>query len=229
MYLPYDASCGDRWAEFAGNGLVYNQWFPLSFDGAEQKPRFNSISHWALNSVTGEWHVGGQNNYILNPSFEADRVAIPSNKKPVQEQLKGWTSEVIKGNKIATFDEHSPQLNYFNSRQDRSKVVGEKALSLCDKVPFERRVFQLVKSRPDIPLNDGRYLLSAMVRTDGTLKEAQMYADVAVVEIHDTNGQWERIEQEVFVKKGCIEVGFRVSSDTGGRLLVDDVSLVRVM
>ncbi len=25
--------CGDRWADFAGNGLGYNQWCPLSFDG----------------------------------------------------------------------------------------------------------------------------------------------------------------------------------------------------
>jgi len=33
--------CGDRWADFAGNGLGYNQWFPLSFDGA--KPYFNSL------------------------------------------------------------------------------------------------------------------------------------------------------------------------------------------
>ena len=56
-----------------------------------------------------------------------------------------------------------------------------------------------------------------------------MYADTVVVEIHDTKGQWEFIEQEVFVKNGRIEVGFRASSDTGGRLLVDDVSLVRVM
>ena len=34
--------CGDRWADFAGNGLGYNQWFPLSFMNDE--PYFNSIS-----------------------------------------------------------------------------------------------------------------------------------------------------------------------------------------
>lgn len=219
--------CGDRWAEFAGNGLGYNQWFPLSFDGVEQKTRFNSMSHWALNPVTGEWRVGERNNYILNPSFEADRVAIPSNKKPVQEQLKGWTSEVIKGNRIATFDVSSPQLNYFNSQQDRLSVVGEKALSLYDKIPFERRVFQKVKSRPEIPLNDGYYHLSAMVRTVGELKVAQMYADAETIDIHDTNGQWLRVERTISVKNGSVEIGFRAASESGGRLLVDDVVLVK--
>ncbi|MGZ5191361.1 MAG: family 43 glycosylhydrolase, partial [Flavisolibacter sp.] len=33
--------CGDRWANFAGNGLGYNQWFPLSFEG--KTPFFNSL------------------------------------------------------------------------------------------------------------------------------------------------------------------------------------------
>jgi hypothetical protein len=105
--------------------------------------------------------------------------------------------------------------------------VGEKALSLCDKVPFERRVFQLVKSRPEIPLNDGYYHLSAMVRTVGELKVAQMYADAETIDIHDTNGQWLRVERTISVKNGSVEIGFRAASESGGRLLVDDVVLVK--
>jgi hypothetical protein len=38
--------CGDRWADFAGNGLGYNQWVPLSFK--DSVPYFNSISSWNL-------------------------------------------------------------------------------------------------------------------------------------------------------------------------------------
>ena len=34
--------CGDRWADFAGNGLGYNQWVPLSFNN--KTPIFNSLS-----------------------------------------------------------------------------------------------------------------------------------------------------------------------------------------
>ena len=44
--------CGDRWADFAGNGLGYNQWFPLSFDG--KTPYFNSLSSWNLDAHTGD-------------------------------------------------------------------------------------------------------------------------------------------------------------------------------
>ena len=218
--------CGDRWAEFAGNGLGYNQWLPLTFEGEENTPRFNSVSHWELNATTGEWRVGAENNYILNPSFEADRNAIPSNRKPVQEQLKGWTSEVITGNKIANFDKHSPQLNYFNTLEDRRIVVGEKSLCLHDTIPFSRRVWQVVESRPNIPLEDGTYTLTAMVRTEGTLTTSVMYAGEQIINIPATNGEWQSLDStEVEVKGGRIEVGFRAEGEAVARLLVDDVEM----
>src|SRR6185437_10784390 len=66
--------CGDRWADFAGNGLGYNQWCPLSFDGAT--PYFNSLNSWNLNAETGQWHVAQDNDFVRNPSFEADRRII---------------------------------------------------------------------------------------------------------------------------------------------------------
>ena len=73
---------GDRWSDFAGNGLGYNQWMPLSFNGTT--PQFQSLSEWSLNATTGQWTVGPNNNYALNPSFEADRVTttLPA----------GWTA-----------------------------------------------------------------------------------------------------------------------------------------
>ena len=64
---------GDRWSDFAGNGIGYNQWMPLSFDGVT--PSMQSVSEWSINPSTGAWTVGPGNNYALNPSFEADRVA----------------------------------------------------------------------------------------------------------------------------------------------------------
>jgi hypothetical protein len=73
---------GDRWADFAGNGIGYNQWMPLSFSGT--KPIFNSLSAWTINVGTGAWSVAPENNYVLNPSFEADRIDVT---KPV-----GWTT-----------------------------------------------------------------------------------------------------------------------------------------
>lgn len=74
--------CGDRWSDFAGNGIGYNQWVPLSFNGSE--PYFNSMTEWDFDAETGLWQVGDGNNWILNPSFDADRVS--------QTSLAGWVN-----------------------------------------------------------------------------------------------------------------------------------------
>jgi Glycosyl hydrolases family 43 len=73
---------GDRWSDFAGNGLGYNQWMPLSFNGTT--PIFNSLSEWSIDVATGNWAVGPNNNYAINPSFEADRVTVTT--------PAGWTA-----------------------------------------------------------------------------------------------------------------------------------------
>lgn len=73
---------GDRWSDFAGNGLGYNQWMPLSFEG--RTPRMESLTHWSINAATGTWSVDARNNYVLNPSFEADRIDMT--------QPAGWTT-----------------------------------------------------------------------------------------------------------------------------------------
>lgn len=65
---------GDRWSDFAGNGLGFNQWLPLEFQG--DKVRFHSLNAWSLNSARGTWTVAPQNNWSPNPSFEADRVSV---------------------------------------------------------------------------------------------------------------------------------------------------------
>jgi hypothetical protein len=73
---------GDRWSDFAGNGIGFNQWMPLTFNGAA--PIMQSLSVWSVEATTGAWSVGPGNNYVLNPSFEADRVTIT--------QPAGWTT-----------------------------------------------------------------------------------------------------------------------------------------
>jgi hypothetical protein len=73
---------GDRWSDFAGNGLGYNQWMPLTFTGTT--PHFQSVSQWSIDATTGTWSVAPGNNYVLNPTFEADRIDVT---QPV-----GWTT-----------------------------------------------------------------------------------------------------------------------------------------
>jgi hypothetical protein len=55
---------------------------PLTFNGAA--PIMQSLSVWSVEATTGAWSVGPGNNYVLNPSFEADRVTIT--------QPAGWTT-----------------------------------------------------------------------------------------------------------------------------------------
>lgn len=222
--------CGDRWADFAGNGLGYNQWFPLSFD--KQIPYFNSLNSWNINAKTGEWKVADDNNYVKNGSFEADRRRIPSPVKPVQEYLSGWVTTVIEGNKVSQDSSSSPVLNYFNSENDRKTVIGEKSLNISDKVNFKRNVSQTIMSSPYVKLEDGFYTLTAMVKNSSGFLKLEMYAssDVAikVFNIEGEDPSWKMIKiEEIPVKDGKIEIGFRVEGAANNFCYVDDVSLVR--
>ncbi|GAA2127723.1 family 43 glycosylhydrolase [Streptomyces synnematoformans] len=84
---------GDRWADFAWNGIGYNQWVPITKDGA--RPRFHSMSQWQFNVTTGEWRVGPANNYILNPDIQADRIIV-SNVRGWRN-IGGWVTNVDGG------------------------------------------------------------------------------------------------------------------------------------
>jgi hypothetical protein len=81
---------GDRWSNFAGNGIGYNQWMPVTFENG--KPRFRSYSEWKFDAITGEWAVGEGNNWVLNPTFEADRVS--------QTSLTGWKVSPVDASNI---------------------------------------------------------------------------------------------------------------------------------
>ena len=224
--------CGDRWADFAGNGLGYNQWCPLSFNG--DRPFFNSLSAWELNSKTGEWRVAPGNNYVLNGSFEADRRKIPSPVKPRQEFLRGWTTEFIAGTKVVNGNPDSLTLNYFNTRDDRRHVTGEKSLNITDTRDFDRRVSQQITAMPYVDLPDGTYSLSAMVCWDGDFDRLVMYAESGGE--HEARnltrakrGRWERLSiKELKVSGGRAVVGFRAKGKAGAYCRIDDVELVRV-
>lgn len=224
--------CGDRWADFAGNGLGYNQWCPLSFNG--DRPFFNSLSDWELNATTGEWRVGPANNYVLNGSFEADRRSIPNPVKPRQEFLRGWKTEFISGNKVTIGNPDSLTLNHFNTREDRRHVVGEKSLNITDVVDFERKVSQQITAMPYVDLPDGTYSLSATVCYGGDFDRLVMYAESgAGREARNLNrgkqGRWQQVRiKEVKVSGGRVAVGFHAKGKAGAYCRVDDVALVRV-
>jgi hypothetical protein len=222
--------CGDRWANFAGNGLGYNQWFPLSFDG--KTPYFNSLGSWNLDANTGKWNVAEDNNYVKNGSFEADRKYIPSQVKPVQIQLTGWANKVIKGNKIGLDTVNSPVLNYYNTESDRKIVIGEKSLNISDKVRFKRKISQTIASSPYVKLEDGTYTLTAKVKNSNGFNNLEMYASSNnkkfKYNIKKENTSWKTISiTNVIIKAGKVEIGFLAKGTANAFCLVDDVSLVK--
>jgi hypothetical protein len=222
--------CGDRWADFAGNGLGYNQWCPISFDG--KTPYFNSLSSWNINAKTGEWKVAKDNDYVKNGSFEADRRHIPSPVKPVQTELTGWTNEVIEGNKIGLDSINSPVINYFNTESDRKIVVGEKSLNINDKVSFKRKISQTITSSAYVELEDGSYTLTAKVKNTKGFTNLEMYAlsngKRLTYNIKEENQSWKKITiNNISVKREKIEIGFLADGTANASCQVDDVSLVK--
>ncbi|MCI9846376.1 family 43 glycosylhydrolase [Flavobacterium pectinovorum] len=222
--------CGDRWADFAGNGLGYNQWCPMSFDG--KTPYFNSLSSWNINAKTGEWKVAKDNNYVKNGSFEADRRHIPSPVKPVQIELTGWTNEVIEGNKISLDTITSPVINYFNTENDRKIVIGEKSLNITDKINFKRKTFQTITSSPYVKLEEGLYTLIAKVRNTKGFTNLEMYAlsngKKNAYNIKEENALWKTIIiKNIAIKAGKVEIGFLFDGEANASCQVDDVMLVR--
>lgn len=223
--------CGDRWANFAGNGLGYNQWFPITFQG--DTPYFNSLNSWNFNLSSADWEVANDNNYVKNGSFEADRRHIPSPVKPIQEQLKGWTTVTYQGNTIVVGDDESPVLNYFNTEEDRKQVVGEKSLNMSDNIPFKRKVYQTIESSPFVALEDGIYKLTAKIKNTSGFDKLNMYAESGskqtFLNIPENNTSWRLIEIEsIQVLNGKVEIGFVANGNANAACQVDDVTFLKV-
>ena len=221
--------CGDRWTDFAGNGLGYNQWFPLSFN--DTVPYFNSVTSWNLDGKTGEWKLADDNNFVKNGSFEADRKTIPSHVKPVQTRLLGWETTVIQGNGVSLDSTSSPVLNHTNSEEERKIVVGERSLNISDKVAFKRKVSQLIISTPYVALKDGFYKLTAKVKNNGGFSKLEMYAQsngkTLTYQVKE-DASWTTISiDKIPVKRGKIEIGFMAEGVSNASCYVDDVTLVK--
>jgi Glycosyl hydrolases family 43 len=222
--------CGDRWANFAGNGLGYNQWVPLSFEGTT--PYFNSLNAWMLNEKTGIWKVANGNNFVQNGSFEADRRYVPTHTKPDQIFLTGWITEVIEGNTISLDSTTSPVINYFNTEEDRKIVIGEKSLQIKDNVNFKRKISQLIASSPYVKLKDGTYTLTAKVKNSSGFAQLEMYAmskgKMQQYAFTEENATWITIRIEgIKVRKGKVEIGFLATGNANAFCYVDDVTLIK--
>jgi len=195
---------GDRWSDFAGNGLGYNQWTPLSFSGTA--PSMNSVTEWNLDAQTGSWTVGSGNNWVLNPSFDADRV--------VQTALAGWTDSTDQ----ATF----PGGNVAAAHTGRFSLVQSASVA-----------YRAVQSQQISGLPSGSYTLSAWVESSGGQASCNAYARTSAGKEYDLSASsaianWKQLSVSgIPVTDGKLEVGVRSVASANDWVRVDDIALVQ--
>ena len=194
---------GDRWADFAGNGVGYNQWCPISFNGAT--PIFHSLSQWNINAAAGTWSVGSGNNYVLNPNFEADRINVSA--------VTGWTNWIGSGS--------NP-----NGNLQSSHNPGRFCLEQWSSSPYEASMFQ------NITLPNGTYTLKAWAKSSGGQSGARIYVknyggSERTYSINQPISNWTEISiPNINVTSGSIEVGVYSNASGGQWVNLDDFSLV---
>jgi hypothetical protein len=197
--------CGDRWSDFAGNGEGYNQWIPLSFDG--DVPYFNSVSEFNIDAEKGTWSVGSNNNYILNPNFEADRVS--------QTSLIGWK-----------FSSNIPEA--VNLNESGSYLSGNFDMKHSYTTAYQATTYQDITNLPN-----GRYTLKAFVKSSGGQNTCNVFAkDFGGTEkdyaINTAITGWTEITiPNINVINGKCQVGVYSDASANQYCQVDNFSLTR--
>lgn len=190
--------CGDRWSDFAGNGVGYNQWVPLTVNG--DKVTFHSLSEWSLNAQTGEWQVGAGNNYILNPTFEADRVS--------QTTLAGW-----KASGIGNSNKKGGRTGNWCAQQWSDSAY---KATMTQDVKLPNGTYTM---RAWVRSTGGQNSAMLYVRGAGADK---------IINVNRKIDNWEEATiSDIQVTNGTVQIGICSDAKAGNWLLVDDFSLVR--
>ncbi|UWZ58771.1 family 43 glycosylhydrolase [Dactylosporangium aurantiacum] len=193
---------GDRWADFAWNGIGYNQWMPVDKTGS--RPQFHSLSQWQFNATTGEWRVGPQNNYILNPEFAADRITTTT--------LTGWTN----------FRDSGPTSFVTN-------VAGANGTRFALQIGAGQAYSGGVRQQVTLPA--GTYTLATYAKTSGSLSTAQVTVTdatgaVRTLSIPASSGWTRREATNLQLAAGTATITVKAASGNG-YLSVDGLSLVK--
>lgn len=211
--------CGDRWADFAGNGLGYNQWNPLSFDDVGT-PRFNSMSQWRLDADTGLWSVGEANDYVLNGSFEADRISVG------EHGYRDKDGQVI--GDIAGWRRVNPDA--VANVADAYGRVGDFDLRFAPGRSREASIVQDLNAPGHVPLHAGRYLLKLSYMNPKGMDRARIAIEsggrTSEIDLADSTGTgWRQASLPVELVGGQTRIAVEASGSSGQTLHVDDVSL----
>ena len=190
-------NAGDRWSDFAGNGLGFNQWLPISFESG--KPVFHSLSQWNINVKEGTWSVGQGNNYCLNPSFEADRVN--------QTWLTGW--------KLASTSSE-------NINNSKKKRTGRWSLYLTGK----QTAYQTVNV-PNGTYKLSGYVQSSGGQNSAKLFAKDMGSGDAAANITANSNWVKVQTNSFEVTSGKVTLGLEVNGSSDQWIAIDDIELIQ--
>ncbi|HPR31980.1 MAG TPA: family 43 glycosylhydrolase [Prolixibacteraceae bacterium] len=190
---------GDRWADFAGNGVGYNQWCPITFDG--DKPIFHSLSQWNINAAEGIWSVGSGNNYVLNPNIEADRISV--------SKITGWNNS-----------------GSATSNINGSHEPGRWALSHSGTAPYVDDVYQII-SLPNDTFRLTAWVKSSGGQNTSKIYVKNYGGSEMEYSINSSINNWTQVSiPDIIVTNGSIQVGVYSDANGGNWVNVDDFSLV---
>ena len=190
-------NAGDRWSDFAGNGLGFNQWLPISFESG--KPVFHSLSQWNINVKEGTWSVGQGNNYCLNPSFEADRVN--------QTWLTGW--------KLASTSSE-------NINNSKKKRTGRWSLYLTGK----QTAYQTVNV-PNGTYKLSGYVQSSGGQNSVKLFAKDIGSGEAAANITANSNWVKVQTNSFEVTSGKVTLGLEVNGSSDQWITIDDIELIQ--
>ena len=190
-------NAGDRWSDFAGNGLGFNQWLPISFESG--KPVFHSLSQWNINVKEGTWSVGQGNNYCLNPSFEADRVN--------QTWLTGW--------KLASTSSE-------NINNSKKKRTGRWSLYLTGR----QTAYQTVHV-PNGTYKLSGYVQSSGGQNSAKLFAKDMGSGEAAANITANSNWVKVQTNSFEVTSGKVTLGLEVNGSSDQWIAIDDIELIQ--
>lgn len=191
-------NAGDRWSDFAGNGLGFNQWLPISFETG--KPVFHSLSQWNINAKEGTWSVGDGNNYCLNPTFEADRVS--------QTSLTGW--------KLAKASSE-------NINSTSKKRTGRWGLYLTGSNSISQTL-----TVPNGKYKLTAYVQSSGGQKSATIFAKDFGASEVNADISAESSSWQQKKAPEFeVKNGKVTIGFSIDGGSDKWIAIDDIELVK--
>jgi hypothetical protein len=202
--------CGDRWCDFAGNGIGYNQWCPVTFSGTT--PIFNSVSKWDLNASAGTWSVAAGNNYILNPSFEADRVS--------QATLAGWSNWTNLGSATPYSNKSGGHTGNWSAQHMYTSA-------------YQASTHQVVKGPNGAALPSGTYTLTCWVKSSGGQPTCQIFVksfggteiDSA---INTAISSWTKVTiSNINITNGQADVGLWSIANANQWAIVDDWQLTK--